>query len=118
MSSAARSQPTMTVAEYLEWERRQVVRHEFYNGEVFAQAGGTRRHSLIAANTLTAINQSLRSTDCEAHGSDMRIHVEATGYYAYPDVSAVCPPVEGEAGRCAGVPHQEDTGMRDPGIIK
>ena len=27
----------------------------------------------------------------------MRINVEATGMYAYPDVSVVCPPIEGEA---------------------
>jgi hypothetical protein len=42
----------MTAAEYLEWERQQTERHEFVNGEVFLQAGGTRRHSLIASNVL------------------------------------------------------------------
>lgn len=89
-------QPTqMTADEYLVWEREQVERHEFYAGEVFSQAGGTCRHSLIGSNVLGEIRHLLRGDDCEAHGSDMRIHVAATGYFAYPDVSVVCPPVEG-----------------------
>ena len=97
MTTSARSPQKMTAAEYLEWERQQTERHEFCDGEVFSQAGGTRRHSLIGTNTAGAVGSILAEHDCEAHGSDMRIHIEATGYFAYPDVSVVCPPVEGEA---------------------
>ncbi|MDA1052922.1 MAG: Uma2 family endonuclease [Planctomycetota bacterium] len=94
--STARSPQKMTAAEYLEWEREQTERHEFFGGEVFSQAGGTRRHSLIGTNTAGAIRNLLVEHECEAHGSDMRIHIKATDYYAYPDVSVVCPPLEGE----------------------
>jgi len=97
MSSAHQLDNRMTAAEYLEWERQQTERHEFVNGEVFLQSGGTRRHSLIGANLLRDLSTHLKTGDCEAHGSDMRIHVEATGMYAYPDVSVACPPIEGEA---------------------
>ena len=97
MSTSARSPRKMTAAEYLEWERQQTERHEFFGGEVFSQAGGTRNHSLIGTNTARAIGNLLAGRECEAHGSDMRVHIEATDYYAYPDVSVVCPPVEGEA---------------------
>jgi len=97
MSSAHQLDNRMTAAEYLEWERQQTERHEFVNGEVFLQAGGTRRHSLIGANLNAQCNLLLKAGDCEAHGSDMRIHVEATGMYAYPDVSVACPPIEGES---------------------
>ena len=86
----------MTAAEYAVWEREQTERHEFYRGEVFSQAGGTRRHSQIGTNIARSIGNLLAGRDCIAHGSDMRIHVEATGYHAYPDVSVVCPPIEGE----------------------
>lgn len=82
----------MTPAEYAVWEREQVERHEYYDGEVFSQAGGTRRHSLIGSNTLGEIRQKLIGHACQAHGSDMRVRIEATGYEAYPDVSVVCPP--------------------------
>ncbi len=97
MSAAEKLNSKMTAEEYIAWERTQAERHEYFAGEVFSQAGGTRRHSLIGGNVLRAIGNFLDDHDCEAHGSDMRIHVEATGYYAYPDVSVVCPPVQGNS---------------------
>jgi Uma2 family endonuclease len=45
--STAEKRMTMTIAEYLEWEPQQNEKHEFRNGQVFSQAGGTRKHSLI-----------------------------------------------------------------------
>lgn len=95
MSSIQKLDLKMTASEYAIWEREQTDKHEYYAGEVFSQAGGTRRHSLIGANVLSEIRQVLKHRDCQAHGSDMRIHVEATGYQAYPDVSVACPPIEG-----------------------
>lgn len=93
--STAHSIQKMTAAEYLEWERQQTERHEFYNGEVFLRAGGSRKHSLIGTNTSRAIGNVL--SESEVHGSDMRVHIEAAGCYVYPDVLVVCPPIEGEA---------------------
>lgn len=104
MRSPARSPQQMTAAEYLEWERQQTERHEFFDGEVFSQAGGTRKHSLIGTNAGRSIGNRLADNECEAHGSDMRVHIEATGYYAYPDVSVVCPPVEGGTDDVISIP--------------
>lgn len=95
--STAESFPKMTPSEYLDWERQQPDRYEFYNGEIFAQAGGTRRHSLISANAIRSLGNLLVDGDCEVHSSDMRVHVEAADVYVYPDASVVCPPIEGEA---------------------
>ena len=97
MSTAEKLNLKMSSAEYLAWERTQTERHEYFAGEVFSQAGGTRRHSLIGSNVLRAIGNALESRDCQAHGSDMKIHIEATGYYAYSDVSVVGPPIQGNS---------------------
>ncbi|MDZ4848165.1 MAG: Uma2 family endonuclease [Pirellulaceae bacterium] len=97
MRSAERIDRRMTPAEYAVWEREQVERHEYYAGDVFSQAGGTRRHSLIGSNVLGEIRQILKGRDCEAHGSGMRVLIEATGYQAYPDVSVACPPFSDNA---------------------
>ena len=97
MSAAEKLISKMSAEEYLAWERTQPERHEYFGGEVFSQAGGTRRHSLIGSNVVGEIQHRLKGHHCEAHGSDMKIHVEATGYYAYPDVSVVCPPVQGNS---------------------
>ena len=95
--STAEKLSNMTAAEWLEWERQQVERHEFYDGEVFCQAGGTHNHSLIGSNILGVLHEALCESDCQVYGSDMRISIESTGSYVDPDVSVVCPPVEGEA---------------------
>ena len=97
MNTAKKLELKMTPADYATWEREQTVRHEYYAGEVFSQAGGTRKHSLVGTNVVSTLRNLLVGKDCVAHGSDMRIHVEATGYQAYPDASVVCPPVEGDS---------------------
>lgn len=95
MSSIQKLDLKMTASEYALWEREQTEKHEYYAGEVFSQAGGTRRHSLKGSNVLSEVRQLLKNRDCQTHGSNMRIHVEATGYQAYPYVSVACPPIEG-----------------------
>ena len=96
MSTASKNEPRMTAAEYLVWERQQDTKHEFLDGEVFAMAGGTRRHSLIGTNLVGELRNHLKGGDCEAHGSDMQVYIKRTGLYTYPDASVVCPPIEGE----------------------
>ena len=94
MSSPAPLPMKMTPAEYLEWESQQTEKHEYYNGEVSSHAGGPRNHSLIGGNVLGELRHALKDQDCQALGSDMRVHIKATDDFVYPDVSVVCPPVE------------------------
>lgn len=91
--SRAETRLTMSLEEYLAWEPLQSEKHEYWKGHVYSQAGGSRWHSLVGANLLGEVRAVLKGHPCEAHGSDMRIHVRATGYQAYPDLSVVCPPV-------------------------
>lgn len=95
--SSSEQRNIMSLTEYRQWELQQKERHEFWQGNVYSQAGGTRRHSLIAANLLGEVRSILKGKPCEAHGSDMRVHIRETGYQAYPDVSVVCPPVEADS---------------------
>lgn len=71
-------------------ERAAEIRHELFRGEVFAMAGATRGHNLIATNFVAELRNALRQRRCEAYSSDMRIRIPATGLYTYPDASAVC----------------------------
>ena len=57
---------------------------------MFATAGASREHNLIAMNLGTALNTQLRDTDCEVHPAHMRVKVSPTGLYTYPDVTVVC----------------------------
>ncbi len=89
MSSAA-TKRRFTPQEYLALERKSETRNEYYNGEIFAMAGASREHNLISVNLLRDIGNQLEDRPCEAYPSDMRVSIEATGLYTYPDVSVVC----------------------------
>lgn len=80
----------LTPAEYLEIERLSETKHEFYRGEMFAMAGATREHSLITMNLSVILGNQLRDRLCEAYGSDMRVKVDRSGLYTYPDVVVTC----------------------------
>jgi len=78
-----------TYQEYLAFERSSNVRHEFFNGEIYAMAGGTPTHAAICANLIFIFNSQLRGKGCQAHTSDLRIRVLETGLATYPDVTIV-----------------------------
>jgi Uma2 family endonuclease len=86
----AQQQSRLTEVQYLRSERQAETRSEFFDGEMFATAGGSRAHSLIATNLLREVSARLRADDCVAYNSDLRIKVEATGLFTYPDVSVAC----------------------------
>lgn len=83
-----------TLEEYLELEKTSEEKYEYFNGEVFAMAGGSPAHVRISRNVVNLLTQKLRGKDCEAFPSDMRVKVPAALPYRYPDASVVCgPPV-------------------------
>jgi Uma2 family endonuclease len=86
----AQNIPRLSEADYLRSERQAEFRSEYFDGEVFAMAGGTRAHSLIATNLLREVSSRLKTSDCVAYNTDLRVKVEATGLLTYPDVSVVC----------------------------
>ena len=89
MASAARKSH-VTPEEYLASERKATEKHEYDAGWVIAMAGASRRHNLIAVNLLSAFHLGLKDRPCEVYGGDMRVEVEATGLYTYPDVTITC----------------------------
>jgi Uma2 family endonuclease len=89
-----------TYQEYLAHERASNVRHEFFDGEIYAMAGGSREHAAICVNVSTALAMQLRGHGCQTHSSDLRVRVLETGLATYPDVTVVCgPPAYGEDDR-------------------
>ncbi len=86
---AIQIEPRMTVADYVEWEERQELKHDFIDGEVIEMTGGTRHHSEIMANITVAIGRQLDDSPCRLQTSELRIKVSQSRY-VYPDLSAVC----------------------------
>ena len=84
----------LTEAEYLEIERAADFKSEFFGGEMFAMAGGTPQHSLIGTNLAAEFRNRLKTHDCVPYNGDLRIKVETTGLYTYPDLSVICGPLQ------------------------
>lgn len=80
----------MSHAEYLAAEAQSAARHEFLRGEVFAMAGGTPEHGLLAVAIASELRAALRDQPCRVFNSDVRVHIRETGLTTYPDVSVVC----------------------------
>src|SRR5713226_3456762 len=79
-----------TPEEYLAMEQVAEYKSEYYNGEIFAMSGGTADHSLIEGNLYTTLNQLLESKPCRVFTSDMRLFVQQSDLYTYPDAMIVC----------------------------
>ncbi len=82
--------PTYSPAEYLRLERQSSIKHEYYAGEIFAMVGASENHNLIAGNLFATLHQQLRRRECKAFVGDMRVKIDQTGLYTYPDVVALC----------------------------
>lgn len=85
-------QTRVTPAEYLAFERASGLKHELHEGEIVPMTGAKRPHNEIAYNAVTLMRVAFRGRPCRAYGSDMRVKVESTNLYAYPDLSAFCGP--------------------------
>ncbi|WP_437312305.1 Uma2 family endonuclease [Sorangium sp. So ce388] len=77
-------------AEYLSQEQASETKHEYANGEIFAMAGGTPEHGLMAVNVASVLRGQLVDRRCRVYNSDVRVRSQATGLATYPDVSVVC----------------------------
>lgn len=78
-----------TYADYVAVERDSSTKHEYFDGEIYAMAGGTEEHSALSANVLRALGNALGDRNCRTHTSDLRIYVESAGMAAFPDGSVI-----------------------------
>ena len=82
--------PYLTEEEYLEFERNSEIKHEYFDGEIFAMSGASRKHNLIVANVIFSLMSQVRQRPCRVYPSDMRLKIETTKLYTYPDVMIIC----------------------------
>lgn len=83
-----------TPAEYFALEASSEVRHEYFDGEVFAMAGGTKSHNLIKGNIMAGLRAGVRQSGCRAYDESVRLAVQDDFHYTYPDVVVTCDPAD------------------------
>ena len=88
MDSPARKK--ISAEEYFRIEETSEVKHEYFQGEIYAMAGAGSSHNLIVSNLIRTLGNQLRTSPCLVYPSDMRVQVNESSHYTYPDVTIVC----------------------------
>ena len=78
----------ITQQEYLELERQSETKNEYWNGEIYAMAGASPQHTLIAANIIISLGSQLKGRPCRVHTGDLRVKVcllYTSGQFSVPN---------------------------------
>jgi Uma2 family endonuclease len=97
--SAIKKPQLISVDDYLAGELTSQVKHEYLGGIVYAMAGASNQHNLIAGNVFAFLHARLRGKPCRPYNSDTKIRVRLPTQlrFYYPDASVICrsgPPEE------------------------
>jgi Uma2 family endonuclease len=99
MAVMQKKRSIFSLAEYFAQEEQAEDRSEFYEGEVFAMAGGTPNHNRLAGNVYSSLLSVLRGKPCAPFMTDVRLLVKRRQLYTYPDVMVICGPLQYAPGR-------------------
>lgn len=86
MATAERLQ---TMEEFLGWEETQSGRYEYVAGFVYAMAGMSDEHNLLATNLVTACASVLKPP-CRVRTEGLKVQIGAG--FLYPDALILCSP--------------------------
>jgi Uma2 family endonuclease len=89
---AALKSDFLSVEDYLAGEEASELKHEYIGGVVYAMAGVTKRHNLIAQNICQAFRQRLKGGPCSIFISDVKVQLklQQQDVFYYPDVMVGC----------------------------
>ena len=61
-------------ADYVGVELTSTTKHEFYDGEIYAMAGGTAEHAALAAEVVRLLGNAIGTRECRVYTSDLRVY--------------------------------------------
>jgi Uma2 family endonuclease len=90
MIATKENSPQLTPEEYFAWEEKQLEKHEYIDGQVYAMSGGSVNHGRIAVRLTTLFSNHLENSSCETGNSDLRVNIVGAKNYIHPDISVTC----------------------------
>ena len=90
MAQRATKQKLYTPEQYLAKEEKAEFRSEYFDGVIFAMAGGSLNHLQITTNITVFLDSKIRKKGCRVLPNEMKVWVESTRRFYYPDVTIVC----------------------------
>ena len=90
MGFALMVEPKYTISEYLKLEEESEIRHEYYDGEVFAMAGTSMNHNRIVGKLRAIFEKRFQPDRCDVFTENVKAEVTHDLCYAYPDLILTC----------------------------
>lgn len=90
MTAQAAYLPYISAQDYLAGEAEREFKHEYIDGEIYAMAGARETHVTTSLNVAAALKAHLRGTPCRPFVADLKLRVEASNAFFYPDVFVSC----------------------------
>jgi Uma2 family endonuclease len=75
-----------TFIEYLAFEEKAEMRHEFINGEIIEMAGTTDYHNLLCGNIYILLRMLLKGTAGKVFMENVKVQIKDKKDYTYPDI--------------------------------
>ena len=88
----------LSIAEFIEWENQQDIRHELLDSQIIAMTGGTVAHAGLIVALAARLFNHLQGTPCRVFASDLK--VQAANNVFYPDVVVSCASQENDGVLC------------------
>jgi Uma2 family endonuclease len=82
----------MTYEEYLDFEEKSEVKHEFANGKLIEMSGASFNHNFICSQLIKLLGLAFdkNEMDCYPLTSDQIVQIPSVGKSVYSDVAVVC----------------------------
>lgn len=82
-----------TIEEYFALEEKSEIRHEYFDGEIFAMAGGTLNHNRLTRKVANLVERQAKNY-CAVFTENVKLEVIRDFYYPYPDIMLTCNPFD------------------------
>lgn len=89
----------LSLEEYFKLDETNDIKHEYYQGTVFAMTGASVDHNRIAMAVGGELYLQLKDKPCQPYPSDFRLKIETANIYTYPDLSIICGEIQLADGR-------------------
>ena len=84
------SEKLFTVAEYIEFDEKSEIRHEFHEGFLYPIDGTSDIHNEIIQNTFALIRPTFTNRGCKAYHENLKLELSQNSKYVYPDIMLTC----------------------------
>jgi Uma2 family endonuclease len=87
---ASQNPEYLSPEDYLAFEERSSIKHEYKQGSFYSIAEVSNTHVLMAGNLCALLRNHLRGRGCLLYISDTKVRIESINTYYYPDIVVTC----------------------------